>query len=72
MEIIKINEHLSFVAERTKKGYKLTCIYDGISIGYKNPCPHVECNTRFIAEMSIAADQMHRFEQALEPNENLN
>ena len=72
MEILKINDHLSFVIESTRKGEKITCVYDGVSIGYKNPCRHLKCNMRFVAEMTLAADEMFRFEKALEPSENLN
>lgn len=72
MEVIKVNEYLSFVIRNTPKGRKITCIYDGQSIGYKKPCEHIACDIKFIAEMSIAADQMHRFERVFEPKENLN
>lgn len=72
MEVIKINEHLSFIIEEKRRGQKITCIYDGISIGYKNPCKHEKCVIKFIAEMSIAADQIFRFEKVFDLNENLN
>jgi len=72
MEIIKVNDYLSFVVEKTAKGNKINCIYDGQSIGKKSPCRHIGCNIKFISEMSIAADQMFRFEKVFEPEENQN
>lgn len=72
MKIVKVNEYLSFVVQKTRKGTKINCMYDGTSIGHKDPCWHTTCNVRFVAQMSIAADQMHRFEKIFEPKENLN
>lgn len=72
MEILQINDHISFVLEDTRKGYKITCLYDGVSIGYKNPCKHVRCITKFISEMTLAAEQMHVFEKVFDQKENLN
>ena len=71
-ELIKVNDHLSFLLKHTKKGMKIKCFYDDMVIGVKPPCEHNNCNVRFVAEMSIAADQMHRFEKVFEPDENLN
>lgn len=72
MEILKINDYLSFIIEEKRRGDKITCLYDGVSIGYKNPCKHLRCNMKFIAEMTLAAEEMHRFERVFEPTENLN
>lgn len=72
MEVIKVNEYLTFVVTPTKRGPKMNCIYDGQSIGHKNPCLHHQCNVTFIAEMTLVAEQMHRFEKVFEPTENLN
>ena len=72
MEIIEINSYLSFVIERVRLGDKITAVYDGESIGYKNPCKHSRCIIKFISEMTLAAEELHRFETALEPTSNLN
>jgi len=72
MEILTINTYLSFAMEKTRKGYKITCLYDGSSIGYKDPCRHIGCVAKFIAEMTLAAEEMHRFEKAFDIHETVN
>jgi hypothetical protein len=72
MEILKINNYLSFVLENTRNGYKINCIYDGQSIGHKNACRHIQCVVKFISEMTLAAEQMNRFEKIFETELNLN
>jgi hypothetical protein len=68
MEIVYVNEYLSFVLEQKKRGLKITTILNGEDIGSKEPCPHISCATKYIAEMTLTANQMRSFESALYDN----
>jgi hypothetical protein len=67
MELLAINDYLSFAIEQTPDGKKITALVDGVSIGYKDPCKHTKCIMTFVAQMTIAAEEIHQFEK-----ENLN
>ena len=72
MEIIQINDYLSFILEPKRAGYKITAIYEGESIGSKKPCKHHGCIIQFIAEFTLVAKQMKDMENVFEPDFNLN
>lgn len=70
---IKINDYLRFELRVSSKGTAMTAIFDNdFVIGKKPACPHASCNTIFLAEMTLAAQQMHSMEAVFDPEHNPN